>query len=119
MYEIEVNDNVNFLTIKEKIKDFYIPLDFNNIKIDREDLFFIKNDKENSYVQLKEDNKKLYIELFKAKKANFIEELINKSSDNNDFDNDKTKKLLEIKDMLEKDLITKDEFDELKAEVLK
>ena len=33
--------------------------------------------------------------------------------------NDKTKKLLELKDMLEKDLITKDEFDELKVEVLK
>ena len=90
------------------MKDFYIPLDFNNIKID----------KENSYVQLKEDNRKLYIELFKAKKADFIDELINKSSDNNDFDNDKTKKLVELKDMLEKDLITKDEFDKLKKEII-
>jgi len=135
MYILYISKDINFNYIKNKIFEYFNSLNFTNVVKDKEKFYQIRNDKANAYILLKEKDDKLYLELFRVNEPNFINKIKkNTKIDNstkselterkidlretNSDNNDKTKKLVELKDMLEKDLITKDEFDKLKKEII-
>ena len=112
-YKLIKKDGVSFKIIKEKTLEFYNEENF-EIKVDNEQTFFIKNISNDAYIEVKDKGAFVMLSIWDAEKPNFIEKLygVNKIED-------KADKIIELSKMLEKGLISEDEFLSLKNNVTK
>lgn len=115
-YKLPITDEVNFLSVKNKILEFYKELNFNDVKTDEGDSFFIKNSSGNGYVELKSIDTYLKLAVYNTSRPIFIDEIYKEKEEVSSSNNQTSEidKLIELSKMLEKGLITKEEFEEHK-----
>jgi hypothetical protein len=123
--ELKKTDDVNFETIKNKANEFYKEYGFESIKIDKDNSYMVKTDDGKSYFHIEdiyEDTLKFSV--FNSKKPTFIDSLYPIESANDEEiqlksnDSDKTAKLIDLANMYEKGLLSKEEFEKMKQELV-
>lgn len=116
-YKLQITDEVNFTSVKEKILVFYKELSFVT-KTDNDESLFIKNDVDNWYVEVKNMESYLKISVYNTIEPLFIKDLYVKevNNDNTKMDsiNNSADKLIELGKMYKDGLLTREEFEEQK-----
>ncbi len=112
-YKLSITEKVTFDTVKKKTLEFYKELSLST-KIDNEDTLFIKNDVNNSYVEIK--NMETYIKytVYNTVEPKFIKALYLENDENNIISSMNTDKLIELGKLYKDGLLTREEFEEQK-----
>lgn len=112
-YKLPINDKVTFEILKEKTLNFYSNIGFIK-QVDNENTFFIKNDSINAYVEIKNRDSYLNMSIYNTEKPNFIDSLYDENSEKDisrkDIEKDNIEKLLKLSKLLDKGLISEDDF---------
>jgi len=121
-FELKRSDDINFENIKKLASDFYAPKGFTDIDVDNETTYLVSTPNGNSYYEIKDYYKDyIVLSVFNADRPDFVDDLLkpketlNDSSGNKD---DKTAKLIELANMLEKGLLSQEEFEKMKKELM-
>ena len=112
-YKLSITEKVTFDTVKKKTLEFYKELSLST-KIDNEDTLFMKNDVNNSYVEIK--NMETYIKytVYNTVEPKFIKALYLENDENNIISSMNTDKLIELGKLYKDGLLTREEFEEQK-----
>ena len=112
-YKLPINENVTFQIVKEKILNFYSKLGFLE-QINNENTFFIKNDSTKGYIEVKIRENYINISIYNTEKPNFIDNLYNPIAEENEDDKnvslENIDKIIKLSKLLDKGLITQEEF---------
>ena len=112
-YKLSITEKVTFDTVKKKTLEFYKEFSLTT-KNDNEDTLFIKNDVNNSYVEIK--NMETYIKytVYNTVEPKFIKALYLENDENNIISSMNTDKLIELGKLYKDGLLTREEFEEQK-----
>ena len=107
-YKLSITEKVTFDIVKRKTLEFYKEFSLTT-KNDNEDTLFIKNDVNNSYVEIK--NMETYIKctVYNTVEPKFIKALYFENDENNT--NTNTDKLIELGRLYKDGLLTREEFE--------
>ena len=110
-YKLSITEKVTFDIVKRKTLEFYKEFSLTT-KNDNEDTLFMKNDVNNSYVEIK--NMETYIKctVYNTVEPKFIKALYFENDENNI--NTNTDKLIELGKLYKDGLLTREEFEEQK-----
>ena len=123
IFELKRNDNVTFEKLKSIAYDFYKDKSFKDVKLDNENNYMVKTEDGKSYFQI-ENNYQDFIKLtvYNSVRANFVDSLYQdkeiKKVESTSNSTDKTSKLVDLANMLEKGLLSKEEFNRMKQELI-
>lgn len=118
-FKLPISNEVNFLNVKSEILEFYKQFNFNDIKTDEENSFLIKNSLGDAYIELKYRDTYLQLSVYNTTRPIFIDNYYKEKVSNSNNQILDTDKLIELSKMLEKGLITKEEFEEHKRNINK
>ena len=116
-FELKNFSQYEFQDIKEKLLEQYGKDKYSNLVIDRDDIWLVKNAKGNSYLEIRiKDELILLVEAYNVdnKPQIFMK---NKENDNADKNISNVDKIIELSKLLEKGLITQEEFLNHKKEI--
>ena len=124
-FELKRTDHITFQSIKEQAMSYYNDKGFTNIKIDNDGTFLVKTEDGKSYYEI-QNNYRDYIlfSVYNNEKPSFIDSIIEqeksiqKEQDKKENLKQNTKKVIELGNMLEKGLITQEEFEMMKNELV-
>jgi hypothetical protein len=114
-YTLEPCSSNDFINVKKKLSEQYKKESYTTIKIDSETTFQLrKSDGLSGYIQIEFKNKRIKVEIYNVEETPIIieEKVEIKVKSNN------TEKLIELSKMLEKGLITEDEFKKMKTDIV-
>jgi uncharacterized membrane protein len=116
-----IND-VSFEKIKELTIDFYKEFDFNDIVSDKENSYMVSNEDGKSYFQIENNNQDfIKLTVFNALRPDFIDSMYEKDTKEielTEININKTSQLIDLANMLDKGLITKEEFEKMKQDLV-
>lgn len=118
IFTIDIDENINFKSIKENTNIFYTDKGFIDIKIDKENSYMIKTNDGKSYIQIENKNDRILFQAFNTVRPDFIDTLNKKDNTDIKAKENTTDKLINLANMLEKGLISEDEFKKLKADMI-
>lgn len=123
--EIQKNDNITYDNIKESAKIFYGSKGFNDIQYNNEDSLMVINKATNSSYKIEDKQDKVLITTYNTSyKPDLLIDLIKKPESKTKpeseliFQTDNTQKLIDLGAMFEKGLLTKEEFEVQKKQLL-
>jgi len=111
-------DNLSFEKIKEQTYDYYLSKGITNIIIDTNKVYLVKSEDKLSFIQLENKNDKFILSIKNTDKPSFLDDILPKEEVSNQDIKDDTAKLIDLANLLEKGLISKEEFQIMKKDIV-
>lgn len=122
-FSLQKTDSVTFESIKTLVKEFYKEYGLDDIKLDNNNIFVVKTQDAKAYIQVENKPEKVNLSVKNSVRPDFVDSLYPERKEEpavkiqpKTYD---TEKLINLGNMLDKGLITKEEFENMKQELIK